>query len=429
MATTARRIAYRVLRDVDAGGSTLADRLAQADAQALAPRDRALLHELVLGTLRQRGALDFALARLLEKQPLERLDPPVRTILRLGAHQVLHLRVPDRAAVSESVDLARTAAPRAAGLVNAVLRRLAREGAPPPPDPAADPLGWLTTAGSLPLWLAERWLRRLGPERAVARARAAAAPPPAAFRFNPRIPDAREQAEAAGLVAAPLHVPGAWAASAGSPHELAARGLLYLQDEGSQMVGRLAEGGQVTLDACAAPGGKSLLLGDANGPGRLVIAAEASPRRVKTLGEIVGRWGAPNVGVIAADGMRPPLHRPVDSVLIDAPCSGLGTLGRHPDIRWRARPGDLAHHAGRQGALLRSLAPLVRPGGILVFATCSSEPEENEGVVEPFLHAHPEFSPAPGPEWARRFADGPFYRSLPERDHGDAFFAARLLRT
>jgi 16S rRNA (cytosine967-C5)-methyltransferase len=159
-----------------------------------------------------------------------------------------------------------------------------------------------------------------------------------------------------------------------------------------------------------------------------VVAAEASPRRVRTLSEIVARWGAPGVHVIAADGMRPPLARAFDAVLIDAPCSGLGTLARHPDIRWRAKPSDLPHHAGRQGALLRSLAPLVRPGGTLVFATCSAEPEENEGVVAPFLEAHPEFAPAPAAGWAGHFADGAYYRSLPERGRSDAFFAARLTR-
>jgi 16S rRNA (cytosine967-C5)-methyltransferase len=133
--------------------------------------------------------------------------------------------------------------------------------------------------------------------------------------------------------------------------------------------------------------------------------------------------------VLAADGLRPPLSVAFDRVLIDAPCSGLGTLARHPDVRWRVKPADLPHHAARQGALLRSLAPLVRPGGVLVFATCSTEPEENEGVVAPFLETHPDFTPEPGPDWAERFADGPFYRTRPERDGGDAFFAARLQRT
>jgi 16S rRNA (cytosine967-C5)-methyltransferase len=428
MATAARRLAYRVLREVEGGGTTLADRLAQRDAMDLAPRDRAFLHELVLGTLRLRGALDFALAPLLERQTIERLQPAVRAVLRLGAHQVVHLRVPDRAAVSESVDLARGVAPRAAGLVNAVLRRLARDGPPSPPDPDKDPLAWLTTAGSLPSWLAERWLSRLGPAAAVARARAWLAPPPAVFRLNPRVPDAFEQVVAAGVAPVALTVPGAWLATGASPHDLAAKGVVYVQDQGSQMVGRLAEGGRRTLDACAAPGGKSTLLADVNGPTATVVAAEASPRRVRTLAEIVGRWGAPGVHVVAADGLRPPLRGSFDSVLIDAPCSGLGTLARHPDIRWRAKAGDLPYHAARQGALLRSLAPLVRPGGTLVFATCSLEPEENEGVVEPFLASHAEFAIARGPDWAEPLADGPFYRTLPEKGGGDAFFAARLTR-
>ncbi|HVR69765.1 MAG TPA: transcription antitermination factor NusB [Vicinamibacteria bacterium] len=428
MATAARRVAYRVLRDVEAGGTTLADRLAQRDARDLPARDRALAHELVLGTLRRRGALDFALAPLLQRQTIGRLDPAVRAILRLGAHQVLHLRVPDRAAVSESVDLARGVAPRAAGLVNAVLRRLAREGPLAPPDPETDALGWLTTAGSLPTWLAQRWVRRLGPAAAVARARAWLAPPPAVFRLNPRVKDALDQARAAGVGPVALTVPGAWLATGGDPYALAARNVVYMQDQGSQMVGRLAEGGRRTLDACAAPGGKSMLLADANGPASTVIAAEASPRRAETLAALVRGWGAPGVHVVAADGVRPPLRGTFDTVLIDAPCSGLGTLARHPDIRWRAKPADLPRHAARQGALLRSLAPLVRPGGTLVFATCSPEPEENEGVVEPFLASHVDFALARGPGWADALSDGPFYRTLPERDGGDAFFAARLAR-
>jgi 16S rRNA (cytosine967-C5)-methyltransferase len=201
-----------------------------------------------------------------------------------------------------------------------------------------------------------------------------------------------------------------------------------MQDQGSQMVARLAEGGRLTLDACAAPGGKSTLLADASRAGSAVVAAEVSPRRAQTLAELVRRWGSPGVHVLAADGLRPAFRTTFDTVLVDAPCTGLGTLARHPDIRWRARPGDIPYHAARQGALLRSLAPLVRPGGTLVFATCSSEPEENEGVVEPFLQSHPDFALARGPEWADGLADGLFYRTRPERDGGDAFFAARLVR-
>lgn len=427
MVTPARRLAFEVLSEVERGGALLAERLAHADVEALAPRDRGFLHELVLGTLRQRGLLDHALAASLDR-PLSRLDPAVLTILRLGAYQILRLRVPDRAAVSESVELARAFAPRATGLVNAVLRRLAREGPPPTPDPQADPLGWLTTAGSLPPWLAERWLARLGPDVARARAAALLDAPPVVFRLNPRAQDAEARLAAAGVVAAPLVVPGAMAAREGTVGSLATDGIVYVQDQGSQMIAHLAARprGRV-LDACAAPGGKSTLLSDLGHDSR-VIAGEVSPTRLATLASLVARWGASNVHVVGADARRPPFTHVFDAVLLDAPCSGLGTLGRHPDIRWRARGGDLSRHARRQRELLEGVAPLVAPGGTLVYATCSIEPEENEQVVDPFLDAHPEFAPGPRPPWAERFADGRFLRTRPERDGGDGFFVAPLGR-
>src|SRR5687767_12346448 len=181
MPTPARRLAFRILGEVERAGPTLGDRLAAPDVLALDTRERAFLHELLLGTLRRRGEIDHALAARLDR-PLARLEAPVLAALRLGAYQVLRLRVPDRAAVSESVELARSASPRAAGFVNAVLRTLSREGAPPLPDAGQDPLAWLTTGGSLPRWLAERWLARLGAERAVRRARALLDPPPVFFR-------------------------------------------------------------------------------------------------------------------------------------------------------------------------------------------------------------------------------------------------------
>lgn len=407
----------------------LAERLALEDVARLEPRERGFAHELVLGSLRRRGALDFALRRLVER-PIDELDAPVRRILRLGAHQLLHLRVPDRAAVSQSVELARVSAPRASGLVNAVLRRLAREGSPTWPDAQRDPLGWMTSAGSLPAWLAERWLERLGREPALARAQALSHPAPVSVRLNPRRPEAAARLDAAGVSLRALDVPGAFVVTGGDPGPLAASGFVYLQDQGSQLVGHLAaEGGAPLLDACAAPGGKTALAADVLPGGACIVAAESSPRRLRTTAALLQRWGAQGVHIVGADGRQPPFLGPFRSVLIDAPCSGLGTLARRPDLRWRAQAGDPARQARRQRELLEALAPLVARGGRLVYAVCSLEPEEGENLVTGFIAAHPDFVVETNlPDWSACFREGAWLRTRPERDGGDGFFAAVLRR-
>lgn len=427
MAASARAVALEILGRLRAGRVTVADALAAPGAEALDERDRGFLHELVLGTLRRRGWLDHVL-RGLSSRPIDRLTPGVLDALRLGAYQLLYLRVAQHAAVSESVELARAAEPRSAGFANAVLRRLQREGPPPEPDPIADPLGWLASAGSLPLWLAERWCKRLGPEAAIARARRLLDAPPTHFRANPRVGDARSRLAAAGVEARETAIPGALELVAGRLGPLAAAGVLYVQDAGSQMVAHLAASHGLVLDACAAPGGKALLMADLGGPATRVIAAEASRRRLATLSRLRSRWGATNVSVLAADALRPPFAPAFDSVLLDAPCSGLGTLARNPDVRWRLAPADVDRHAARQRALLESVATLVRPGGRLVYAACSTEPEENEGVLAPFLERHPEFVSEGLPSWAEPFRADDFVRIDSARHPGDAFFAARLRR-
>jgi 16S rRNA (cytosine967-C5)-methyltransferase len=424
-ATEARGLAYRALRRIESGKATPAEALGARDAHALDPRERDFLHELVLGTLRRRGVIDHALARLVER-PLSEVDPDLLTVLRLGAHQVLDLRVPPHAAVSQTVELARLRAPRGAGFVNAVLRRLVREGAPPFPDPGHEPLRWLTSAGSLPGWLAQRWLDRLGPEGARARAEAFGETPAVVFRLNPRRASGAALA-AADVVASATSVPGALRLESGRLQPLADAGLVYVQDASSQVVARLAARPGRVLDACAAPGGKSLLLADLDASA-LVVACEASRGRARTLESLVRRWGATNVACVRADAARPPFARPFDAVLLDAPCSGLGTIGRNPDIRWRARPEELARHAARQRALLAAVAPLVREGGRLVYSVCSLEPEEGRDVVSDFLGEHPDFRPAPAPDWAQPFADGPFLATRPETGGGDGFFVAALDR-
>jgi 16S rRNA (cytosine967-C5)-methyltransferase len=428
VAASARAVALETLGRLRAGRVNLSQILAAPAAEALDERDRGFLHELVLGTLRRRGWLDHVLSSL-SNRPIDRLTPGVLDALRLGAYQVLYLRVAAHAAVSESVELARAAEPRAAGFANAVLRRLQREGPPREPDPVADPLAWLTTAGSLPRWLAERWHRHLGPQAAVARARCLLDAPPTYFRVNPRVKDAAARLATAGVEARETPVPGALERVEGRLSLLASEGVLYVQDAGSQMVAHLAASRGLVLDACAAPGGKALLMADLGGPGTRVIAAEASPRRLATLARLRARWDAGNVSVLAADALRPPLAPVFDSVLLDAPCSGLGTLARNPDARWRLAPADVERQTRRQRALLESVATLVRPGGRLVYATCSIEPEENEGVVAPFLERHPEFACEALPAWAEPFRAHEFVRIEPARHPLDAFFAARLRRS
>ena len=424
MAESARAVAHRVLGRV-AGPDTLAEALAAPAAESLDERERGFLHELVLGTLRRRGWLDHVLAGLASR-PLDHVTPGVLDALRLGVYQLLFTRVAPHAAVSESVELARRVEPRSAGFANAVLRRLQREGPPPEPDQNADPVGWLTTAGSLPVWLAERWCRRLGPGPAVARARALLVAPPTHVRLNPRVPDAEARIRAAGIELRPTAVPGALEAQ-GPVVGLAERGLLYVQDAASQLVARLGAAEGRVFDACAAPGGKSLLMADLGGSRARVVAADVSRRRLATLVRLRSRWGAANVLSLAADALRPPFaSASFDSVLLDAPCSGLGTLARNPDIRWRLGPQDLARHAARQRALLEAVAALVRPGGRLVYAVCSDEPEETDDVLRPFLEAHPELDLEGLPAWADAFAAAGVLRTDPARDGTDAFFAAAL---
>ena len=427
MATASRVHAFRILLALERPGPTLQDLLADDEVGHLAPRDRGFLQELLLGTLRHRGALDRALGPLLHR-PVEQLDPEPLTALRLGAYQILRMRVPPRAAVMESVELARTAAPRSAGLVNAVLRRLAREGEPPAVDPREDPLRWLTTTGSLPAWLARRWAERLGPAVAVARAQAFLERPPSVVRLNPRVDDPLSRLAAAGLEVRPLAVPGAWEARGPAIPRLSTEAVVYVQDQGSQLVAHLAATPGIVLDACAAPGGKTTLLADLGGGAARVVAAEVSPRRRRVTAARVRRWGSRNVSLVGADALRPPFRGTFDAVLLDAPCTGLGTLGRNPDIKWHLTPADVLRHARRQRALLFSVAGLVKPGGRLVYSVCSTEPEEGEDIVEGFLQDQGDFLPVPLPAWATPFAEGRFARTLPERDGGDGFFVAALDR-
>jgi 16S rRNA (cytosine967-C5)-methyltransferase len=428
----ARAVAHDVLVRVETEDAfadvLLAHRLApRAVEDALVPRDRALATELVYGTLVWQGRLDHFLRRLLH-EPLERLDPPVRAALRLGLYQLRVLeRVPAYAAVDASV---RLAGKRAGGLVNAVLRRATREDEPALPD---DPIDRLAIEWSHPRWLVDRWVHELGAGEAALLLEANTRPPHVAIRPNLRrtTPDAlRTMLAEAGIETGSSAVAdGALVVESGAARlrDLPAwrDGLFAFQGEASQLVARLVDvpPGARVLDACAAPGGKTLAIGERLGAGRPIVALDRNRTGLARLVRDAARLGVEAV-VAEADARRPPTACTFDAVLLDAPCSGLGTLRRHPEIKWRRQPEDVARLAALQHELVMGVAPLVKPGGLLVYAVCTRTREETTGVVDALLAAHPRFvvEPVTGPCVD---PDG-VLRTAPHRHGLDGFFATRL---
>jgi 16S rRNA (cytosine967-C5)-methyltransferase len=449
----ARREAYTILRAVSRGGDDLPAAVARARERLPDPRDRALAAEIAAGTLRWRGAIDAVIAAY-ARGGLDRLDPEVLEILRLGIYQLLHLeRVPPSAVVNDAVDLARASGKHSAsGLVNAVLRRVDRERAAlplpkRPGSPDADhaaALDYLSVTLSHPRWLVERWLGRFGFDEVEAWLRFNNHPAPLTLRANRlfatrdelsrRLAEAGVETAPTGLAPDGLHV------VRGNPFDLdVAPGRSFtIQDEASQLVAAFvgAGAGERALDACAAPGGKSLVMAAAVGPDGLVVAADLRARRVALLAQMLHESGGTAVRVVRADAARPlPFAAVFDVVLLDAPCSGLGTIRRDPEIRWRRRPDDLPRLAALQRTMLDRAAEVVRPGGRLIYATCSSEPDENEDVVRGFLAARADFEPAAAAKTglAGEPAAGVLdaagrLRTWPFRHGLEAFFAAMLLR-
>ncbi len=444
----ARLLALRVLERVERGGA-YADLALHASLERgrLAGRDRAFATELVYGTLRWRGRLDFLLGQVLDRA-LDKVEPRVLTLLRLGAYQIVFCdRVPHAAAVSESVRLAHTAGlERAAGLVNASLRRLAAEHeALALPALERDPLGHLTHALSIPRWIAERWLERLGPEEAAALARASNEPPPRTVRAN-RLRTTRDALHAELLERFPEARPCRFAADGivlgarGDPARDPAflDGRFTIQDEASQVVVELLDPrpGERVLDACAAPGAKATAIAERVGAQGAVTGLDRHANRLGLLARDARRLGLPNVRTLQADASRPLPESlgpaSFDRLLVDAPCSGLGTLRRNPDARWHLRPETLARLATVQRAILLHVAPLLRPGGTLVYSTCTLAPEENEAVIQAFLADAPHYRRARPESLPRRLAplcgDDGAVRCLPHRHDTDGFFAVRLER-
>jgi 16S rRNA (cytosine967-C5)-methyltransferase len=463
-AIPARQIAFEVLRRVEEGGAYASRALDAAldQAGALDPREAGLATELVYGTLRRALSLDAALAPH-SRRPIAELDPAARVALRMGAYQLLFLRTPAHAAVGETVGLAKAADHgRAAGYVNAVLRALSRDPRLPPAPPLeADPAGHVAAAEALPRWIAEEWVAWLGPAEALALARAMNEPAPLAVRTPDRAALVA-RARAAGIAAAPaplspdgVVVSGASIAALaralrakGQPDEAAperaggvgGRSLTALlpfqvQDEGAQLVTLFAAGElrgrrARVLDACAAPGGKAFHLAELLGPGSDVVAVELHPRKADELAREAGRRGLA-VRVVCADASRaiPGLEdASFDAVLVDAPCSGLGTLRRHPELKLRRRPEDLARMAELQGAILSSVARYARPGAPLTYSVCSLSRAEGPAVVEELLRAGWRRSPPPPPFPEGLLTSDGDLLTLPSRHGTDGFYAARLVR-
>ena len=444
-----REAAVRVLLELDAHSATLGTAIERERGSLTDPRDRALLIELAAGTLRWRARLD-ALLTACARRPAAAIDPPVRELLRISAYQLEYLtRVPPHAVVHEAVETARRLGrPRAAGFVNAVLRGWLRRRATLrlPPRPSDDGsreewIAYLSTSLSHPAWLVGRWLDRVGPDATRRWCEYDNQTPLLAAR--PSVPDAgarlADTLAARGVTVEPLrYVTDGWQLPAGVLGDLPAevRHELYLQDEASQVLAHAvgARPGETVLDLCASPGGKSLVLAaDMDARGRLV-SCDARPGRVRLLATTLRHAGLP-ARVVQLDAARPLPFGPIfDRVLVDAPCSGLGVLARDPDLKWRRREDDLGPLAAQQAAILQSAAAVVRPGGTLVYATCSSEPEETDAVIESFLARSPfdrgrPPAPAAVPRLAELLTPAGTLRTWPFAHGLDAFFAAFLQRT
>jgi 16S rRNA (cytosine967-C5)-methyltransferase len=455
----ARRAAFDALVSVARRRRDLPDAIAEARERLADERDRGLLVELASGTLRLQAAIDHVLARV-SRRPLARLDLEVLVALRLAAYQLLYLdRLPASAVVDDAVSLVKAARKTsAAGFVNAALRALSRtrHTIEWPARPAASDrdrgrqLEYLSVTLSHPRWIAERWLDREGFDGASAWMAFDNRPAPLTLRANTlRIGRAALAARLAddGIETTPTRfAPDGLIVERGHPLRLpwADEGWFVAQDEGSQLIALLAgiQSGERVLDACAAPGGKTLILAAGAGASGLVVAADVRERRVALLASTLSRAGATRVAVVHADAAAAlPFAAAFDAVLVDAPCSGLGVLRREPDIRWRRGVDDLPGFARVQRAILRNAVSVVRPGGRLVYATCSSEPEENEDVVRAVLDElggedRLRCSPAPAglvrsalPEAARGLVDDSgAFRSLPWRDGLEGFCATVLVR-
>jgi 16S rRNA (cytosine967-C5)-methyltransferase len=441
----ARRAAYDVLRavaDRDAYANLLLPAL--LTERGLTGRDASFATELTYGTLRGRGSYDAILAACSDRDDI---DPPVRDVLRLGAHQLLATRVGSHAAVATSVDLAKdVCGPRPSGFVNAVLRRVATRDLDSwiqivAPDRSGDPSGYLAVRYSYPRWIVDAFRDALGRDAAEIDDALAAgnARPQVVLALSPGADGPLPDGERTRWSAYGFRLAG------GDPAPLVASGLAAVQDEASQLAAvaltRTGVPGQdkLWLDLCAGPGGKARLLGAlAAERGTRLVAADLHPHRARRVLDALARAGGENHAVIAADGRQAPWPAGTfDRVLADVPCSGLGSLRRRPEARWRKAPGDVAELASLQRELLGTALDSVRPGGVVAYVTCSPHLAETRDVVTAVAQARDDVTildaPAVLAEVPRlRQADSGdgsrFAQFWPHRHGTDAIFLALLSR-
>ena len=415
--TCALRVVRRVFED-----DAYADRAFTAEAAGLEPRDRALAMALAYGTVQRCATLDHVAAQLTDRR-LERLDPPVLAVLRLGLYELLYMGgAAEHAAVNENVELAKQARPHAAGLVNAVLRRGAREGPAILEGLNDDSPQAAAVLHSVPGWLASKWWDELGADEARALLAVVNDPAENALRVNSLRATTSQVAAALpvpnrpapdlpeGLVLdGPFDVQGS---------ELWASGQVQPQSRASMLVSRILapRPGERVLDLCAAPGGKTTHLAALMEDRGEVVAVERHPGRASALERTRARMRASCVKVEVGDAAIPRTDGPFDKILVDPPCTGLGTLQSRPDLRWRARPEAVGELAALQARILGTAAQALAPGGALVYSVCTISRAEGDQVIDAFLREH------------RDFAAERRLQLLPHRDGTDGFFIARLRR-
>lgn len=411
---------------------------------SLSSRDRALLTQLVYGALRWRGRIDWYLSQFLHRS-LSGTNAYIRNLLRLTLYQLLFLdKVPDYAAVNEGVELAkRHGGARAGGLVNGVVRRILREKDKlPDPDPKDDAILYLSVRWSHPDWLVKKWLGYFGREETESLLKADNQESPLTLRANRLKGDReglREKLRARGFNAAPTRwsPQGIQLKSAGAADQFPGfqEGFFQVQGEASQLIGYLVDPqpGERVLDACAAPGGKTTHLAELMRDNGELIVTDISVKGLEKLKQNVQRLGLTSVRPFAVDvsrGLTGALALPYDRILVDAPCSGLGTLRSHPEAKWQKDERDIRRLSKLQKKIVRRLSSYLKPGGILVYATCTLTREENEGVMEDFLDHEKGFvldnAQDTLPREAKHMISGKYFLALPHKHNTDGFFAARM---